>query len=243
MVQQLAHLGVRELILIDPDRVEATNLPRLAGMAWWDVYMSRKKSSVARRLVRRIRPQLRVKTEGDLRSPQSLALLKGADLIVGCVDNDGARLILSEVAAAHLIPYLDIGVGIEREDSRGEIGGRVGFHVPGGPCLACADELDFVEAAEDLEPQSLRAIRIERGYARDRSVEPALMPLNTVLVGLAMSELLAYVTGVRPVIPFFRYDLIESRVVAQNVKRDSECVVCGSTSGMGDAADIVRYGR
>jgi molybdopterin/thiamine biosynthesis adenylyltransferase len=243
VVQQLSHLGVRKLILVDADRVEDTNLPRLAGVAWWDVLLRRKKSAVAKRLVRRIRPQLRIQTAGDLRSERALTLLAGTDLIVGCVDNDGARLVLSELASAHLIPYLDIGVGIERENFAAEIGGRVGFHVPGGPCLACADELDFAESAEDLEPQGLKAIRVQRGYATDRTVEPALMPLNTVLVGLAMTELLAYVTGVRSVIPFSRYDLVEGRIVSQNVERNPLCVVCSSAAGMGDSADIARYSR
>jgi hypothetical protein len=241
VAQQLAHLGVAELMLIDDDRVEASNLPRLAGTTWWDALFHRKKSTVARRQARRLRRDIRLTTAGNLRSSNALTLLSNVDLIVGCVDNDGARLVLTELAAAHLIPYLDIGVGIDREDDRPEIGGRVAFYVPGGPCLACADELDFFEAAEDLEDTAAHAIRMVRGYARDREVEPALMPLNTVLVGLAMTEALAYVTGVRSIVPFFRYDLLGSRIVTQNVERAYDCVVCGPASGMGDAHGINRY--
>ena len=67
------------------------------------------------------------------------------------------------------------------------------------------------------------------------------MPLNTVLVGLAMTEVLAYVTGVRAVVPFFRYDLLANRIVVQNVERSEGCAVCAPASGMGDAQGIDRY--
>jgi molybdopterin/thiamine biosynthesis adenylyltransferase len=241
VVQQLAHLGIRNLVLVEDDRVEESNLARLAGATWWDAPLRRKKTAVARRLVRRLAPGTQIRPTGSLRRRDSLEALATVDLIVGCVDNDGARLILSELAAAHLVPYLDIGVGIEGEERPKSIGGRIAFYLPGGPCLACADEIDFADASEDLETEALRKIRVARGYASDRRVEPALMPLNTVLVGLAMTELLAFATGVRPVIPFCRYDALEDRLVPQHVLWEEECSVCRPAFGMGDRQRVERY--
>lgn len=241
VVQQLAHLGVGGLVLVDDDRVESSNLSRLAGGTWWDATLHRRKSSVARRQVHRVRPGASVRLSGKLQSHEALARLREVDLIIGCVDNDGARLVLTELAAAHLVPYIDVGVGIEQEESQPVFGGRIAFYLPGGPCLACADELDFGEAAEDLESASLHALRAQRGYARDRRVEPALMPLNTVLAGLAITEMLSFVTGVRSVAPFNRYDLIEQRLVRLNVLKDDDCVVCAPAYGMGDRQAIERY--
>lgn len=242
VAQQLAHVGVAEAVLVDDDRVESTNLPRLAGAAWWDPLVRRRKTANARRLFRRVNRRTRVTVLGSLRSASALNALRGVDLIVGCVDNEGARLVISELAAAHLVPYLDVGVGIESgQDGASVIGGRVAFHLPGGPCLACADELDFTEAAEDLESEALRRVRIERGYASDRRVEAALMPLNSMLASLAMMELLAFATGVRPVAPFTRYDGLANRLVSQHVEREEDCPVCGPASGMGDRQAVHRY--
>ena len=114
VVQQLAHLGINSFVLVDDDHVERSNLPRLAGATRRDALFRRRKTAVARRLVRRVAsrgPEILV--TGDLRTHASLGALREVDLIVGCVDNDGARLVMTELAAAHLIPYLDIGVGIE----------------------------------------------------------------------------------------------------------------------------------
>jgi molybdopterin-synthase adenylyltransferase len=241
VVQQLAHLGLRRFVLVEDDRVEHSNLPRLAGAAWWDALLRRRKTAVARRLIRRVAMRTAVQRPGSLRTQASLSALADVDLIIGCVDNDGARLVLSELAAAHLIPYLDIGVGIEAGSSAEQVGGRVGFYLPGGPCLACADELDFSEAAEDLESEELRRVRVDRAYASDRRVEPALMPLNTVVVGLAMIELLAFATGLRRVTPFLRYDALAARTVRQHVELEAQCPVCQPAFGMGDRHRIERF--
>jgi hypothetical protein len=150
-------------------------------------------------------------------------------------------LITSELAAAHVIPYLDIGVGIEGDGIELAMGGRVSFYLPGGPCLACADEIEYEEAAQDLESKQLRDVRIARGYASDRRIEPALMPLNTVVAGQAMLEFLAFATGVRRVAPFLRYEAVTNTLRSINVERDADCPVCGPASGMGSRQAIERY--
>jgi len=240
VAQQLAHLGCNEVLLSDSDRIEGSNLHRLAGSAWWDPHLRRKKTSNIRRLFTRVNPRSHITAAGSLRTSKTLEHLKQVDMIIGCVDNDGTRLILSELAAAYLIPYLDVAVGIERTDKT-RLGGRVAFYLPGGPCLACADDLDFEEAAEDLESESLRHIRIERGYARDRRVEAALMPLNTVLAGMALIEVLAFATAIRPVRPFARYDALTNHVITQRVVVNQECPVCRPAYGMGDRQSVERY--
>jgi len=240
VAQQLAHLGCDEVVLSDSDRIEATNLHRLAGSAWWDPHFRRKKTSNGRRLFTRVNPSSHAIATGHLRTMRTLEWLKQVDLIIGCVDNEGARLILSELAAAYLIPYLDVAVGIERTDKT-RVGGRVAFYLPGGPCIACADDLDFEEAAEDLQDESLRRIRVERGYARDRRVEAALMPLNTVLAGMALIEVLAFATAIRHVRPFARYDALTDQITAQHVAVNQECPVCQPAYGMGDRQSIERY--
>ena len=37
VITQLAHLGVRKLLLIDPDTIEESNLPRLIGASLADI--------------------------------------------------------------------------------------------------------------------------------------------------------------------------------------------------------------
>ena len=241
MVQQLAHLGVKDFVLVDDDKVEDTNLPRLVGANTDDVLNGVAKSTIASRIIKGQSSDAAIQCTGTLRRQETFEALADRDLVLGCVDNDGARLILSELAAAALIPYLDIGVGIEADGLARGSGGRVGFQLPKGPCLACADEIDFGEAAEDLEIEELRRIRVARGYARDRRIEPALIPLNSTVTGLAAMEILAFVTGFREVIPFWRYDAISQSVTRLNVTVNEDCPVCRPALGMGDRQAVDRY--
>ena len=67
------------------------------------------------------------------------------------------------------------------------------------------------------------------------------MPLNTMLVGTAMVELLAYATGVRPVRPILSYDALRAQLIRQNVEPNDQCPVCVPAFGMGDRHRIERY--
>ena len=101
--------------------------------------------------------------------------------------------------------------------------------------------MQFAEAAEDLESEALRKSRVARGYARDRAVEPALMPLNSVLVGKGLMELIAYVTSWRSVVPFSRFDASRDVLVRQAVDRNPDCPVCAPAHAMAERQDIFRY--
>lgn len=49
-------------------------------------------------------------------SATAIDALRAVDLIFGCVDNDGARLVLNELSIAVNIPYLDLAVQIDASD-------------------------------------------------------------------------------------------------------------------------------
>ena len=51
VVQQLGYIGIGEIIVIDPDRVDRTNLHRVVGMTWLDVWLKRRKVEVMHRIV------------------------------------------------------------------------------------------------------------------------------------------------------------------------------------------------
>ena len=109
---ELAHLGIGHLILIDPDRVEETNLNRLLGIGSGSI--GQLKVEAYRQLIQRISPDdAGNRTAGVVYSETGVYYAKAADILFGCVDNHGARLILNQIAARYLIPYIDAGTGIK----------------------------------------------------------------------------------------------------------------------------------
>jgi molybdopterin/thiamine biosynthesis adenylyltransferase len=245
---ELPYLGSRDLVVIDKDVVDKTSGNRTVTATPADLDTA--KAIVARRVIRSVAPDATAHAlVADLREPRSLDALTGVDVIVGCVDNDGARLILNELAVAYGIPYFDLAVGIDAENGTiNQAGGRLAVVLPGGPCLLCMDEIDRIEARYFLSTPEQQAEQRRRGYVTGMDVPaPSVVSLNGTLASLAINELALYVSGARPVNPLTELDLLgigrplpAQWVVPQRVERNPGCVTC-SQGGVGDAASLGRY--
>src|SRR5215469_15661793 len=62
IAQQLAHIGVGNFALIDPQDMEDSNLNRLVGATEWDVANKTPKVEIASRLITGVRPWATVRT-------------------------------------------------------------------------------------------------------------------------------------------------------------------------------------
>ena len=178
----------------------------------------------------------------DIRDPKALNAMRRADVIFGCVDNDGARLVLNELALAYYIPLIDCGVGIEVEGGAiKEAGGRVMVVHPDGPCLLCAREISPTEALNDLAPPEELEVKQLQGYINGADIpSPSVVSLNSIIASIAVTEFLALVTGFRPAKEYTFYDMLNQRVVQRIVETDPNCYTC-SLKGIGDKVDIERY--
>lgn len=243
VIQQLAYLGVRDFDLIDFDRVEWTNLNRLVGAMPSDV--GKLKVEVMERLIRSVADEDSVRVNAlavDIRHPDAINALKRADVIFGCVDNDGARLVLNEIALAYYIPLIDSAVGIFAKDEKiEEAGGRVVVVHPDAPCLLCAGEIMPTEAYNDLAPREEIEAKKHQGYVSGEDVpSPSVISLNGTMASMAVTEFLALVAGVRPVKEGMYYDMLEQQSGRRETKPNAKCYSC-SLKGVGDRANVERY--
>jgi len=251
VVQQLAYLGVRDFYLVDSDTVERSNLNRTVGVYPWDVGLP--KVAMAERLIQQVGADEGVDVTAikeDLQSETAIRALLASDIIIGCVDNDGARQLLNELSRAGNIPYIDIATGIETADGNlAQMGGRTAFVHPDGPCLHCMAEIDRHEARYFLKPPEAREDDREAGYI-DESWEnsnPSVVSLNGVIASSAMNEALLYVTGADSVVPLTYHYIREpgsdsQRLARRRVEQNPDCYTC-SLDGIGDQAGFGRYTR
>lgn len=248
VAQQLTHLGARLFVFIDPETVDETNLNRLVGARSADV--GRAKVAVMEDLVKGLCGAAEVlPIAADLRTHAALEALKGVDLVFGCIDNDGARLVLNELCLAYRIPLVDCGVEATVED--GELvdaGGRVNFVLPDGPCLHCMGQLDLREAHSSLSSEEEKRQARKMGYIRgDDEPSPAVISLNGAVASIAITELLLLLSGVRRPAPFLVYDALGGGrgrdaqwLTPQRQDRDAGCFEC-TLAGIGDDVDLGRY--
>lgn len=243
VAMQLAHLGARDLVLIDHDLVEETNLNRLAGAGARDI--GRAKVAVVADYARKVDPAIRVlPLQMNIRDPQAMRVATGADVLFGCVDTDSGRLILNRLALAYLLPYIDCGVSIKATAGViEEAGGRVVVWTPGRPCLLCCRAINTAVASAELEPTELQEDRRRHGYVLGADIpDPSVVSLNGVIASMAVTEFLALVTGFRASRHYRVHDMLEQRVVCRCEQRQAGCVACAS-EGTGDEAGLERYAR
>lgn len=247
VAQQLAYLGVLDFTIVDPDLIEDTNLNRLVGAMPTDI--GKPKVNVMERMIHAITNNKADVTimKRDLRSAEVLDALKGVDVIFGCIDNDGARLILNELACSYLVHYIDCGTGINLENDKVvQAGGQVMVVHPDGPCLMCANMIDRQEAYDSLAPAEEFENRKRLGYVKDVDIPaPSVVSLNGVVASIAVTEFIMLVTGLRVAKVLTVYDMLEGResaLVPRLVKIDEKCLH-RSYLGSGDKIHFERYLR
>jgi molybdopterin/thiamine biosynthesis adenylyltransferase len=140
VVQQLSHVGIRNLTICDADHIDRTNLNRLVGATSEDVRYKRLKTSIAARNARRLYPDVNL-TELPVRWEDSRGKLNDCDLIVGCLDSFAGRRDLEAFCRSRFIPLIDMGMEVKRRDELFGMSGQVALSMPGLPCLKCSQVL------------------------------------------------------------------------------------------------------
>jgi ThiF family len=246
VAQMLSYLGTEEFMLVDNDRVEESNLNRLVGATEEDVTNKTTKVGVAQRVIRSINPKANIQMLGNLRSGEAIdSLSVFPDVIFGCVDNDSARMILTELAAAYSKTLIDCATEIEADGNKvTNFGGRVVVARPGDFCLFCANQIDAEIARQELESDKEKEFRQKHGYGLGPTVPaPAVISLNTTIAGLAVTEFIMLLTGIRDPERMLTYKGMRGIVTVSNDVKKSNCLVCNFLAGKREKADLKRYLR
>jgi molybdopterin/thiamine biosynthesis adenylyltransferase len=182
IAQQLAHLGVGNLRLIDPQEIGASNLNRLVGATAEDVKLKTPKVKIAERLIRSVRPWVNVEvrqTEWQMADD----LIKDVHVLFGCVDGYRQRMLLERAARRFCLPYIDIGMDVSKlSDERYAVAGQMIRTLPAGPCMRC---LGFL-TQERLD-------REENDYG-DAGINPQVVWTNGTLASMAVGAFVQLLT-------------------------------------------------
>jgi molybdopterin/thiamine biosynthesis adenylyltransferase len=242
VAQQLAHLGIGELAIVDPDVLETSNLSRVVGSTTDDVGAA--KVEVAARAARAVRPDIRVVTiEASVLDIDPTPLI-GADVIACCTDGHGSRALLNELVQQYLVPVVDVGIEVQPGEVSSRAGGGVRVLRPGRPCLQCMRVLDPGLVREELLSDTERLRELELGYLRGGQIAaPAVVALNGVVASLAVTEICDLLIGLFASSPDRLIYRAETRAVASvGSGADGSCYVCGTDGllGRGDSRSLPR---
>jgi len=182
IAQQLAHVGIGHIRLIDPQEIEASNLNRMVGATQADIDAKTPKVEIAERLVLGVRPWISV-TRAQAMWQAVPELIADAHIVVGCIDGYRQRKYLESAARRFALPYVDIGMDVtEIGRERYAVAGQMIATLPGKPCMTC---LGFL--TQD------RLTQEENGYG-DAGINPQVVWTNGTLASLAVGAVIRLLT-------------------------------------------------
>lgn len=200
----LAAAGVGELVLVDFDRVDLTNLQRQIIHTTGSV--GQLKVDSARQTLRAINPECRIETVSTRLEGEELAReIRRADLVIDGTDNFTTRFAINEACVSHQVPLVS-GAAIRMEGQVSVFTGQ-----PDEPCYRCL----YGSAAELDETCSANGV---------------LSPLVGIIGSVQALEAIKVLTGSgSPLIGrLLVLDALEMQWRSLILKKDPACKTCGN---------------
>jgi proteasome lid subunit RPN8/RPN11 len=241
VAQQLAHLGIEDFLLLDPDQVEFTNLNRLVGAHQADV--GSPKVRIAKRMVNEINPDARVATyEESALLAQVASRLLDVDFVFGCTDSQGSRAVLNQLSYQFLLPMIDMGVSVVTAEGHvSHIAGRVNMLAAGLGCFVCGQLLNPEAVRVDLLTDFERAA--DPYVVGSREPAPAVISLNSTVASFAVTMFLDAVLALGANARFITYNGISGVTRPACVSSHPKCYVCSEGGAFAQAGAWPLPGR
>ena len=155
VAEAVARIGIAQVTLIDPDRVEEHNLDRLLYGTMDDI--GTLKVDLAAQAIRRRATANNINVTAlpvSVHEESAYNAMLDCDILFSCVDRPVPRDVLNYVAQAHLIPVIDGGIAIEidrRQDRLFSAHWRAHIVTPYHQCLRCNGQYNSSMVVVELD--------------------------------------------------------------------------------------------
>lgn len=240
VAEYAARLGIGELVLVDPDEIEDTNLSRVVGAMAADVAAHRRKTEIAARLIRAANPGTKIaEYPVDVLNADAASELKSCDYIFLCADSMRARLLVNAVSHQYFVPVVQLGAKIVTDDRGVLVDAMSAVRAvrPGEGCLWCNGFIPSgvlaLEAKSDEE-------RKAQAYGTHEP-NPSVITMNAVAAAQGMNDFLFDYLGLREAAGDWRYEhmhFLTHKTMRVVPRREEECSECVRRYGRGDALSL-----
>nr|WP_256097081.1 ThiF family adenylyltransferase [Streptomyces agglomeratus] len=259
IVEYLARLGVGHLVVIDPDRIDRTNLPRVVGSQVRDARvwltdparprlvralgerLATSKVRIAQRVARQANPKIQMEAlKADVTQDDVAMALVDCDYLFLAADSMQARLVFNALVHQYLIPGVQVGAKVQvgKDGNLTDIFSVVRAVSPGFGCLWCNE---LIKPAKLQEEALTVEQRRQQRYVQDENVQaPSVISLNAVAAAHAVDDYLLSAVGLLPATyePRWRRfhpsaSVATRRAFPELPKKDADCSECSGTGRLG----------
>lgn len=253
LAEYLGRLGVGNFVLVDPERVEISNLPRLTGatamdaLAWFTRderpawlrrlgrRLARKKVALARRNILKANPKAHIDAVlGDFLESSIATKFLDCDYLFLAADTMLARLLFNAIVHQYLIPGVQVGAKVQVDRATGDVVDVYSVVRPVTPesgCLLCNRLINSAKLQE--ESISAEERKRQRYVDEPEVVSPSVITLNATAASQAANDFMFYMTGLRDPAATSAYMRCrpQNRAVWFDESRKEEtCMECSGTS-------------
>ena len=263
LVLYMARLGVGHLVVVDPDRIDITNLPRVPGATRFDArtwltadgrpkwlrkfgrQISAPKVNIMRRIARRANRDIQFEgIVGDVVDDAVAMRFRDCDFLFLAADSQQSRLVFNALVHQYLIPGIQVGSKIDVDEASGNVDDVFSIVrpvIPDSGCLWCAKLINPTRLEQEAHPQKER----EQQRYIEEVPAPSVVTLNGIGASHVANEFLFSWTGLRyPVSDeqYLRYQPRERKAMMLNPLREKGCRECGmemeSRRARGDSEEL-----
>lgn len=196
VAEAIARIGIAQVTLIDPDKVEEHNLDRLLYGTAKDI--GKLKVDLATRAMRRNATAEKIQITALPFSIQEEAAYNAAldcDILFSCVDRPVARDVLNYIAQAHLIPVIDGGIAVEADRQQGRLSSahwRAHVVTPYHQCLRCSGQYNSSIVVMELDGSLDDPSYISNLPPEERVGNQNVFPFSLGVAGMEVNLMLRY---------------------------------------------------
>jgi hypothetical protein len=243
VAEYLARLGVGGFVLVDPDRVEKSNLARIVGASSDDALTATEKIAVTRRVILQANERAQIQAIADDVAKDSVAMaLRACDYLFLAADSMRSRLVFNALVHQYLIPGVQMGSKI-RSEPTGALVDVLSANRPVRPghgCLLCNQLIDPTLLAKEAKTD---AERKAQAYGVEEP-NPSVISLNAISAAHAVNDFLLDYLSLRPESPQLHYEEfhflkgVRNLVEPRKGPECSECSRAGLRFGRGDGTPL-----
>jgi molybdopterin/thiamine biosynthesis adenylyltransferase len=247
LVTLLARLGIGELVVIDPERIDPTNLPRLPDAGQLDAMIPLRRLGLntladqlatpkvrrARRIAHRANPNVTFHgIQGTVIDPKSAAPLLDCDFLFLAADSHQARRVFNAITHQYLIPGIQLGTKIPVDSETGEIGdihSNIRLVLPQRGCLRCNQLI----SPSRLQEESLAEHERDAQRYIDEVPAPSVITFNALTAAQAANDFLLMNTGLthqHATTGYLRFQPRKRSLTPISPRRDPNCRDCGTAT-------------
>ena len=239
VAETMARIGISQITLIDPDKIETHNLDRFiygTEKRVGELKVARVKREMA---LHSTNKELSVRAISDgIESTESYKRALDCDLLFSCVDSPAARDVLNYLAIANAIPVIDGGVAVELHPAtRSFESARWRSHIvtPGNACLRCTGQYSSSDVVAELDGSLDDPSYIQNLPKHERPQRQNVFPFSLGCASMQTNLMVRYLIGADwwPPIQRQEYRFISGRTTPTRSECQEHCAF-RPREGLGD---------